>query len=162
VTFRICLCALVLACAVPAAAQDRPALGSRVGNGAPVNPPAGPVQPSTYDDGGRRDPFVSLLTPKKAPAPVSQSRAGLVGLVMADVVVKGIVRTGGTTVAILEAPDGKSFVARTKDRLQDAVIKAIDAGGVTFVEQVVDVLGAAHSREVRKALRPAAGGEGVR
>ena len=44
-------------------------------------------------------------------------------------------------------------MAHRKDRLQDAVVKSIDANGVVFVEQVVDGLGVAHTRDVRKALR---------
>jgi hypothetical protein len=44
-------------------------------------------------------------------------------------------------------------VARSRDRLQDATVKTIDADGVTFVQQVVDVMGASHPRDVRKSLR---------
>ena len=56
--------------------------------------------------------------------------------------------------ASLEGPDGKQFVARRQDKLQDAVIKTIDKDGVVFVAQSVDVVGTAHPREVRKGLHP--------
>lgn len=139
-----------LAVAAPAVAQDRIPLGTLVGHS-----PTGlaPAVLSGYDDGGRRDPFTSLIVPKKAAAS-SRPRAGLASLSMADVSVKGIVRAGATIVAILEGPDGKSFVARRQDKLQDAVVKSIDVNGVVFVEQVVDALGVPHARDVRKALRP--------
>jgi hypothetical protein len=146
------LVAVFVAAAIPALAQERLPLGTRVGS---------EESASGYDDGGRRDPFVSLLTPKKTAAavPASRPRAGLAGLTLADVAVKGIVRNGPAVVAVLEGPEGKSFIARSKDRLQDAVVKSIDADGVVFVEQVVDAVGAVHSRDVRKALRPTAEGD---
>lgn len=145
-----CVCALALAAS--AAAQERVPTGTRVGNTAP----------SGYDDGGRRDPFVTLLTPKKALAAqnASRPRVGLTSLALADASVKGIVRSGAAMMAVLEGPDGKSFVARSKDKLQDAIVKSIDAEGVVFVEQQVEAGGAVHSRDVRKTLRSAA--EGVR
>jgi Tfp pilus assembly protein PilP len=141
----LCICASAL----PAAAQgqDRLPPGTRVGT-ATVS--------SGYDDGGRRDPFVSLMAPKKTVAPqnTARPRTGLGSLSLADVSVKGIVRTGGAVVAVLESPDGKSFVAHSKDRLQDATVKSIDADGVVFAEQVVDAGGAVRYRDVRKTLRP--------
>jgi Tfp pilus assembly protein PilP len=144
---------VIIAGVAPALAQERMPLGTHVGNAA---------QTSGYDDGGRRDPFVSLMTPKKAApaAPSSRPRAGLAGLTLADVAVKGIVHSGPAVVAVLEGPEGRSFIARSKDRLQDAVVKSIDADGVVFVEQAVDAAGAVHSRDVRKTLRSSA--EGIR
>jgi hypothetical protein len=152
--------ALVLAAiaASPAAAQDRLPLGTRVGNG-PVSAPASPGSP-IYDDGGRRDPFVSLLVTKKTSAqPAARVIPGLAGVSLADVAVKGIIHNGATVLAVLEGPGGKSFVAHAKDRLHDATVKAIDADGVVFVEQQVDVLGAVHTRDVRKSLRPIVEGD---
>jgi hypothetical protein len=129
--------------------------GTRVGNNN--------LAPSGYDDGGRRDPFVTLMTPKKALAAenAKRPRLGLISLAVADVSVKGIVRSGTGMMAVLEGPDGKSFVARSKDKLQDAVVKSIDADGVVFVEQTVEASGSAHPRDIRKTLRPPTT-EGVR
>jgi len=79
---------------------------------------------------------------------------------VADVAVKGIIHNGTTSIAVLEGPGGRSFIARSKDHLQDAVVKSVDADGVIFVEQVVDAIGTVRSRDVRKPLR--AGAEGVR
>jgi len=70
------------------------------------------------------------------------------------------VRSGVAVLAVLEGPDGKSFVARNRDKLQDATVKSIDAEGVVFIEQQVDAGGAVHSRDIRKPLRPTT--EGVR
>jgi Tfp pilus assembly protein PilP len=141
----------VLVAAVAVVGQDRLPIGSRVGNDMPAQIPA----PGGYDPAGRRDPFVSLVAPKRGvPTPtVSRPKAGLSGVVLADVAVKGVVQNGRTVFAVLEGPGGRSFVARSRDRLQDATVKTIDADGVTFVQQVVDVMGAPHARDVRKSLR---------
>jgi Tfp pilus assembly protein PilP len=146
---------LVAVAAAPALAQERMPLGTHVGNAEST---------SGYQDGGRRDPFISLMTPKKSAVPAgatsSRPRAGLAGLTLADVAVKGIVHSGPAVLAVLEGPEGRSFIAHSKDRLQDAVVKSIDADGVVFVEQVVDAVGTVHSRDVRKTLRSTA--EGIR
>lgn len=149
----ITLCVCGLAMAAPALAQDRLPLGTRVGTevAAPESTPSN----STYEEDGRRDPFVSLIATKKAAnsARPARVKAGLSGLALADVSVKGIVRQGAVTLAVLEGPAGKSYVARSRDRLQDATVKAIDPEGVVFAQQVVDVTGEAHLRDVRKSLR---------
>ena len=125
-------------------------LGSRVG-----------APPSGYDDGNRRDPFVSLLATKRqapnAPALPLRKGSGLAFVSVNDVVVRGILRAGSNIMATLEGPDGKQFVAHRQDKLQDAVIKSIDKDGVVFVSQSVDVVGTAHPREVRKGLHPMEG-----
>lgn len=117
-------------------------------------------QSGTYDAGGRRDPFVSLIQPKAnptAPRPIAQSKpgAGLAGITVSDVQLKGVVRSGTTFVAILEAPDGRTFLAKRSDRLMDGVIKGIESGAVVFTERVEDAAGAIRQRDVRKALKAA-------
>jgi Tfp pilus assembly protein PilP len=134
--------------AVPAAIP----LGSRVGE-----------MPTGYDDGGRRDPFASLITPKRTaamttgPDGASRPRTGLGGVALADVTVRGVIKSGDTMMAILEAPNKQSFVTRVKDRLLDATVVSVDSDGVVFAEQVE--AGMAPS-QVRKSLRAA--GEGIR
>jgi len=119
-----------------------------------------------YDAGGRRDPFVSLVVPKVNPVAVRPSAAprpgaGLAGLAVSDVQLRGVVRSGANFIAILEGPDGRTFLAKRADRLMDGVIKGIEAGAVVFSERVEDAAGAVRVRDVRKALRAvtAAGGQ---
>lgn len=143
--------AAAAATAIPVAAvgQQIP-IGSRVG-----------APPSGYNDGNRRDPFVSLVATKRqapnAPASPVKKGSGLASVSVNDVLVRGILRSGPDIMVTLEGPDGKQFVARRQDKLQDAVIKSIDKDGVVFVAQSVDVAGAARPREVRKGLRPMEG-----
>jgi hypothetical protein len=125
-------------------------LGSRVG-----------LLPTGYDDGGRRDPFGSLVTPKRTATPGSidnaRPRTGLASLALADIAVTGISKVGDSRLAILAGPNKQSFVVRVKDRLFDAVVLSIDADGVIFSEQIE---GSRATTQVRRSLRPA--GEVIR
>jgi hypothetical protein len=143
----------------PVAAAPAPALAVR-----PEAPPPAPATipigtrvgmlPSTYEDGNRRDPFTSLVAQKAtaaAPRPSSGGPvSGISDLVLADVTVRGIVRSGPTMLAILEGPNRQSFVARPDQKLRDATVQSIDAGGVVFVEQAAGT----RPMTVRKTLRP--------
>jgi hypothetical protein len=136
--------------AVPALAPTALSIpvGSRVGD-----------LPSGYDEGGRRDPFTSLVVSRRAttsPTPGGRPRTGLASLALADVTVRGITRSGKTMFAILEGPNKQSYVARANDRLMDGSVQSIDVDGVLFHEQI----DGGTPNQVRKTLRPA--GEEVR
>lgn len=138
---------LVTAVAVSASAQEI-AVGARVGS----QPPSG------YDDGSRRDPFVSQIVSKRAAAASGRPAAGLAGLSVSDAVVTGLVKSGSKVIAILQGPDGKSFMARSQDRLLDGFVKSIDNDGVVFVAELSDAAGASRPREIRKSIHVMAGG----
>lgn len=119
-----------------------------------------PLTAGGYDAGGRRDPFVSLIAPKSASAPAaartaatSRPGAGLAGVAVSDVLLKGVIRSGANFVAILEGPDGRTFMAKRLDRLANGVVKGIESNSVVFTERVEDAAGAVRQRDVRKALR---------
>jgi hypothetical protein len=131
--------------AVPAAIP----LGSRVGE-----------IPTTYEEGGRRDPFSSLVVKRTSAGvmgAIGRPRTGLASIALADVSVRGIVRSGSVMMAVLEGPNKRSFIAKTKDLLLDATVSSIDPAGVVFAAVVDPGMAPNH---VRKALRPA--GEEVR
>lgn len=146
-----------LAIATPALSQDQTPPVAAIPVGTHVGTPA-----SGYDDGGRRDPFGALVQPKRTNLGASldslRPRAGLAAMALSDVTVRGIVGNGKVMLAILEAPNKQSFVARLQDKLLDGWVKSIDRDGVVFIS-AADPGGQASS-EVRKNLRPA--GEGVR
>jgi hypothetical protein len=152
---RILIIAPVVALLWPAPALAQIPVGSRVGSA------TAPATASGYDDGGRRDPFVTLLVTKKANAttPSGRPMTGLGGLAVEDALVTGIVKAGAAFVAILRAPDGKSFMARLQDHLQNGVVKTIDSAGVVFVQQTSDAMGVVRPREVRKGLRATGAGQ---
>jgi hypothetical protein len=118
-------------------------IGTRVG--APL---------SGYQGGGR-DPFESLVvvaaTPKAAPTPARRI-PGLAGMAHADVVLKGIVASGTVRLALLAGTDGKTYLAKLQDRLQDAVVRRIESDAVVLLTTAGAPGG---SREVRKTIRPA-------
>jgi Tfp pilus assembly protein PilP len=154
---KIALLALTAALlvAAPAAAQIPAAanipIGTRVGDSAPN---------SIYDSAGRRDPFVTLVAPRRPTSGtglVNRARTGLASLALADVSINGLARVGKTMMAILEGPNKTSFTAKVGDRIADAQVKSIDTQGVVFVEMYE---GGGRGQEIRKTLRSAA--EGVR
>jgi hypothetical protein len=145
----------ILAILWPLHAAGQIPVGSRVGTETAA------ASTSGYDDGGRRDPFVTLVTPKRATAGPQSGKPvfGLAALAVEDALVTGIVKAGPAFIAILRSPDGKSFMARNQDHLQNGVVKTIDADGVLFVQQAADAMGVVRPREVRKALHATGAGQ---
>ena len=126
--FKTLLTAAGLMFVFSANAHAQIQVGTKVGEPRPVN--AG-----SYDSLGRRDPFVSLITPKKGSTDTTpRASHGLASFMLADVVVTGISRKGSEGMAILQGSDRQSYVARVNDKIADAIIKRIDAQGVVFLE----------------------------
>lgn len=130
---------------VPAAAQT------------PVTTTTGTA--SGYDASGRRDPFMTLVAPRRAivaPPPgadlPTRPKTGLAALSLADVSVRGVLKAGDRIMAILEGPNKQSFNAEVDAHLADARVKSIDELGVVFVVRPDGT----NPVEVRKALRSAA------
>ena len=150
---------------VPPAAAATPPAAPAAGVVLPGAPPPVPatipigtrvgMPPSNYEDGSRRDPFTSLVavrvTASTRPAG-SRNAAALPDLVLADVTVRGVVKSGASILAILEGPNRKSFVARPNDKLRDASVQSIDTTGVVFSEQPGP---GTRPTSVRKTIRPA-------
>lgn len=109
----------------------------------------------SYDSEGRRDPFVSLLARGSDLPSAGERPAGLVGLSVNEVALRGVVFSGGVYVAVLEAQDNKTYIVRADDRLYDGSIREITADAIIFLEEVNDPLSLVTEREVRKGLRDA-------
>lgn len=135
-----------------ASAAPPPPSGA-TGASAPSAAPAGVEEGFSYRAEGRRDPFVSLL--RRGTEEVTATRArGLGGLDVNDVSLRGIVATQGIYVAMVQAPDNRTYLVRQNDTLRDARVKAITADAVVFLQKVSDPLDVVKEREVRKPLRP--------
>jgi hypothetical protein len=136
-------------------------LAAQISVGARVGSDTAPGTPSTYQDGGRRDPFVTLVQPKRPVVGIQTGHpaTGLGTLAVEDALVTGIVKAGPAFIAILRSPDGKSFMARTQDHLENGVVKEIDADSVLFAQQEADAMGVVRPHEVRKALRATGAGQ---
>ena len=153
------LSAAAVFCAAAASRAQTPAAGTQP---APANAalpqaqtPAPPPPPAyTYEPEGRRDPFVSLLARGSDPTSAVSRPAGVAGLLINEVIVKGIVRDRSAFIAMIQGADTKTFIVRTGDKLMDGTVKSITADTVVFSQDVNDPLSLVKEREVRKAVRP--------
>jgi len=144
----------LLCLSVPLTAQESLKIGTRVG-----------MPASDYEGQRRRDPFAPLVAPPTpqaagvgASADTTRRAPGLAGMTAADVELKGIISSGATRMALLEGPDGKTYLARAQDRLHDAIIRRIDADAVVLLTTATPRGG---GRELRKSLRPLGEGGGL-
>ncbi len=130
----------------------------------PPPPPASPDSPPTpppnytYSVEGRRDPFVSLINrgaidPRAKGTGPAVRAEGLPGIMVDEVVVRGIMQTRGGWVAMIGAPNGRTYTARPGDKLLDGSIRTISPQVVILMQEVNDPLSLEKQREVRRYLR---------
>jgi Tfp pilus assembly protein PilP len=133
----------------------------------PAPAPAAPATPQAealptpppnynYSPDGRRDPFVSLVNrgvESRSGDKTATRPEGLPGLMVEEVIVRGIVQTPRGFVAMVGSPTGRTFSLRAGDRLMDGSVKAITAQFVVLLQDVNDPLSLEKQREVRKFLR---------
>jgi type IV pilus assembly protein PilP len=132
----------------PAAPGAAEAQGAKPGTGAGY----------TYDPGGRRDPFVSLTARgSELPGATGSRPAGLPGLLVNEVTVKGVLKSPkGGLLALVQGPDNRTYIIHAGDKVFDGTVKAITQDAVVFSQDVNDPLSLVKQREVRKAIRPEA------
>lgn len=131
-----------------AMAQPAPASGAREVASKPV-----PEERAVYDASGRRDPFASLTARGDASLPRSGRPVGVDGLLISELSIRGVLRSNGRLLAIVQAPDQKTFTLHAGDALHDGAVKAVTADAVIFLQRVDDPLSPVKQREIRKALR---------
>jgi type IV pilus assembly protein PilP len=125
------------------------------GQGAAAEKKSDALEPQgfTYSPEGRRDPFVSLLR-RGATSPETGTRvAGLTGLGTAEVNLRGVIKSNGSFVGILQGVDNKTYIVRAGDKLSDGSIRSITADAMVILQQVNDPLSLQKEQEVRKLLR---------
>ncbi len=132
-------------------------------------PPAKPAQPAasqdlpviepgyTYDPKGRRDPFISLLGSGDAGKTPAARPAGLAGILIEEVSVRGVIRDRAGFIALLQGPDKKTHTVRAGDKLLDGTVKIISEEKVVFSQDVNDPLSLVKQREVAKPVRQGEG-----
>ena len=148
------------------------ATGLVCAQGAPAVQPAQPASPQppvtvtpppaaeayTYDPAGRRDPFVSLLA-RGLESSTGKKLTGLAGLATGEVMLRGVMESRNSYVALVSGPDGKTYSARANDRLLDGIIRSVTPQGIVIMQDVNDPLSLVKQREVRKGLRTAEDGK---
>jgi Tfp pilus assembly protein PilP len=120
-----------------------------------------PPQDYGYSTDGRRDPFISLVDSgnsdlAKTAAANTKRPPGVAGLMVEEIVVRGIVQSQEQWVAMVGSPDGKTHLVRPGDGLMDGMVSAITPQAVILMQDVNDPMSLEKRREVRKYLR---GGE---
>ena len=129
-----------------------------------VPPPSAADAPPTpppnfaYSPASRRDPFVDLINRGESEPGSATNRTGVRpegvgGLLVDEVVVRGVLHGQGGWVAMLGAPTGRTYTVRAGDRLMDGRVHAIDGSSVILMKEVNDPLSLEKLREVRKYLR---------
>ncbi len=139
------------------APQPTPAPGAGATQATPPAPAtSGPGY--SYDPAGRRDPFVSLTgRGGDLPAPGSARPPGAAGLLVSEATVKGVWKSPkGGFLALVQAPDGRTYIIHAGDKVFDGSVKAITQDAVVFSQDVNDPLSLVKQREVRKSIRPEA------
>lgn len=79
--------------------------------------------------------------------------AGLAGLEVSELTLKGTMQSRTGYVALVEAPDRKTYIVKSGDRLSDGTVQTITASVMVIMQQVHDPLSLEKQREVRKMLR---------
>lgn len=113
---------------------------------------ATPSDSYSYDPGGRRDPFLTLIGPS------TQARRGTKidnasGIAVAELSVRGVLESRGKLVAMVKGPDNKTYIVHQGDKLLDGAIRSITPQGLVIEQEVNDPLSVVKQREVRKLLR---------
>ena len=119
---------------------------------APSATPEPPPESYTYQPEGRRDPFLNLLGTGTTPA-VGSRNEGAAGLTVAEITVRGVLASGGALIAMIQAPDNRTYIVRQGDKLVDGMIRSITTTGLVIVQEVNDPLSLVKQREIHKLLR---------
>jgi Tfp pilus assembly protein PilP len=139
--------------AVPAAAQAPKAPPTPAASADAPKPPDQEFNPSvyTYEVGGRRDPFRSLLV--RNPSEKERVRPpGLAGVMVDELELQGTIKVKQGWVAMMRGPDNKSHLIRKGTTLFDGEVTDVSATEVTFRQNVNDPTNPKPFREVVKAL----------
>jgi hypothetical protein len=109
----------------------------------------------TYDPGDRRDPFKSLLAQQEMLGPKGVRPEGVPGLLIDEVTLTGIFRTGQGFIAQVQAADkDKSYLLKIGDQLYDGDVVSITGTEVVFKKIVNDPTRLKPFVEVVKKLSP--------
>ena len=144
--------ALTAIAVIPSALSAQQGAGATATAAAPSPTPPRIGSGYAYDAAGRRDPFLAL-DQASDPRGNGGKSTGLAGLMINEATVKGVVKSRGRMLAMVQAPDNKTYIVRASDRLLDGEVRAVTAEAVVFVQNVNDPLSPVRQREIRKPLR---------
>ena len=120
----------------------------------PASVEEAPAPPAfSYEPAGRRDPFVSLVGRGAVQDPSASRPAGVPGMLINEISLKGIMKERNGFVALVQGPDKRTYSVRQGQRLFDGSVKSISQDTVVFSQDVNDPLSLVKQKEVRKTLR---------
>jgi Tfp pilus assembly protein PilP len=142
----------VVACAAVAAPENAPAAAAPVPADAPkITDQDFTPAVYTYEVGGRRDPFRSLLV--RNPSDKERVRPpGLAGVMVDELEFQGTIKVKQGWIAMMRGPDNKSHLIRKGTTLFDGEVTEVSATEITFRQNVNDPANPKPFREVVKAL----------
>lgn len=129
---------LILPC--QAQKPERPAQKKAQTPAAKMQAPADSAK-ATFHPNVKRDPFRSLIIPKKEtaksgePALPAFRPAGLPGIAVSEVSVIGVASNHNSRLAILQGKEKISYFGKVGDKLYNGFIAEIDPDKVIFVEE---------------------------
>jgi Tfp pilus assembly protein PilP len=74
-------------------------------------------------------------------------------LPVAEMTVRGVLESRGALIAMIQAPDNKTYTVRQGDRFVDGTIRSVTPTGLVIVQEVNDPLSLVKQREIIKPLR---------
>jgi hypothetical protein len=102
---------------------------------------------------GKRDPFVSVIRTQSAAG--GTCATGKKCLVIGEIALKGIVRSGALMIAVVENAQRKTYFLHENDPVFNGHVVKIDPDGIVFRETVIDRVGRQSTREVvKRILKP--------
>jgi hypothetical protein len=103
-----------------------------------------------FNKTAKRDPFLTII---QSPGQVNTScTTGKKCLVIGQIVLKGIVKSGNGMLALVENQYRKAYFLRENDPVFNGQVVKITADSVVFRETVVDRVGRESAREVVKKV----------
>lgn len=87
------------------------------------------------------------------PKVAKPTAAGIAGIRVDELSVRGIMQSRERLVAMVNGPDNRTYVIHQGDKLADGVVKSITPQGLVLVQDVSDPRAKEQTREVRKLLR---------
>ncbi len=109
----------------------------------------------SYDSGGRRDPFRSLLSVRRRPEATGPRPDGIPGLLIDEIDVTGIfVTADGSVAQIRSTQQEQSYLLHEGDQLYDGDVVSISGDEVVFKQIVDDPTAIKPFHEVVKKLNP--------
>ena len=100
---------------------------------------------------GKRDPFTSpIVGPSQGPDMACST--GKKCLVIDQIVLKGVIKSQGGMIAVVENPAKKAYFLRENDPVFNGNVVRITGDSVVFRENTVDKLGKPQSRDIVKKV----------